>query len=300
MTLGWAPWKRAAMSASRRRGLASRMIGTGRARVGSGASAGTRTAAAPRASASSMKVRPSARVPGSAANSQPGSTRRESAVKPRMSISPGVACPCTSMSAPSMRSLSRTRLFRGRAYRHEVPALRLRRLVRDRFDAQQRRHALDDAPDRRRRHPAGRRVAVRAGVRLGLVDYDEDRVARRVHRKGRDEGSEARIGGITLAELLLRRPGLAADEVARNVGGLAGAALDDEAHELADIVRGLLPDDAAAAERHAGVALHDGDGTIDAAVDEAGDAGDEMQRRHGDALAVGDGQRVDRLPVAGI
>ena len=82
---------------------ARRAASARQARPGSSVS----TATAPRATASSMKPRPSTRLPGSAANRKPGLTSRESAVRPRMSriaaAESGVRGPC----APSMSSVSR-------------------------------------------------------------------------------------------------------------------------------------------------------------------------------------------------
>ena len=85
MHRGWRSNRRAAMSASRRRGLASRMSGTGSARPASEGS--PRIATAPRARASSMNVRPSALLPGNAANRVRGRTVRESALSAAISTS---------------------------------------------------------------------------------------------------------------------------------------------------------------------------------------------------------------------
>ncbi len=56
--------------------------------------------------------------------------------------------------------------------------------------------ARDDPPDRRRDHPAGGGIAVRAGIRLRLVEHHVDGVARRVHREGAHEGGDVGVLGV--------------------------------------------------------------------------------------------------------
>ena len=82
---GCGPASAAAICASRRRGSGSRISGRGGTPCGQSVPCGASTATAPRATASAMNARPSARLPGSAANRSPGTTWRLSAVMPTTS-----------------------------------------------------------------------------------------------------------------------------------------------------------------------------------------------------------------------
>ena len=82
MVAGWSPAKAAAISAARRRGLASRNTTISGASGGSTASGAARIATAPRFTASATNEAPSALEPGSAANRKPGWTLRESSARP--------------------------------------------------------------------------------------------------------------------------------------------------------------------------------------------------------------------------
>src|SRR5690606_1307949 len=135
-----------------------------------------------------MKLRPSAFVPGSAANRKPRSTARESAVMPRISTSD--ASRLTTVVSPARRSFKRTRLLR-RVYRDQQIVHGLGRIDGQRRHPPQRGHALDDAPHGGRCDPAAGRIAEGLGVRLRLVAHDEHHVARIVHREHADERSEA-------------------------------------------------------------------------------------------------------------
>src|SRR5260370_1178268 len=68
---------------------------------------------------------------------------------------------------------------------------------------QQRRDAGNDLPSRRRRIPAGCRVAVRIGGGLRLVEQDGDEKARLVGRQPRHEGGEQLGLGIAPVDDLL-------------------------------------------------------------------------------------------------
>ena len=183
MQRGCAPKKRAAISARRRRGSGSRTSGTRQRRRGA-APGRPSTAAAPRAIASAMKRRPSARLPGSAANSQPGcdacANRRLSAgdldlASRRRGPSPQDRAARAAASGLSLAVVSPARAGRGREAGLDPAGPAVERLaleqplaepelgVRvDRRQAEQRADPADDPADRRRRGPAALRLAVGA------------------------------------------------------------------------------------------------------------------------------------------
>ncbi len=98
---GCAPKNRAASRANSRRGVSSRMTCTPAGRGPVAVPVGAIIAFAPRASASWMKARPSARAPGAAMNKYPGRTARESAVRPQTpSASRSIRLPAADIKPP--------------------------------------------------------------------------------------------------------------------------------------------------------------------------------------------------------
>ncbi len=130
------------------------------------------------------------------------------------------------------------------------------------------------------------------------VEQGDDDVARRVHREGGRERRDVDVLLVVAAELLLGGPGLAADAVARRVRLPAGARRDDHpqqrAHRVATCFRlkMRLPGTA-----WPGCDLEHRRRVPDAAVDDRGIGGREVERRDRDAVAEADRHRRDLAPV---
>src|SRR5579883_850555 len=202
------------------------------------AGSSVRTATAPRATASSTNLPPSARLPASAAKRKPGFTWRESAVMPRISGLPG-GMRVRGAWVPSMRSVSRNfPPLRAQGIDHQRTA-NFRRIFVHRLNSHQRRHALNDAADARRRRPTagGEAVGLLGAVRF--IDADHDEIARIGDREDADEGGEQFLAVVMTAIDLFGRAGFAADEIAGRRGEFAGALLDDEPQQAAHLGRGL-------------------------------------------------------------
>src|SRR5579883_1943173 len=296
---GCGAWKRAAISARRRRGLGSAMSATDGAASDAAASARPRssvsTATAPRLTASAMNRRPSSRAPGSAAKSQPGRTSRESAVRPRMS---GAAEAGRDAARSPFISSVRRKLFDLYAVDGERAA-NLGRVLVDRGDSEEGRHALDRMADDRRRGPAACREAVGFRRAVRLVDDGEDEVARIVDREGAEEGGQQRLMSVAVPRNLLCRSGLAADDIARRRREFAGALLDDEAHETPHVVGGAGRHHLLSRRDEAGRRLDDRRRMEDAAIDDGAGGDRELKRADRDAVAEGDRHRVDVMPRRG-
>src|ERR1051325_4129460 len=131
----------------------------------------------------------------------------------------------------SLQALDRQRLGHGR------------RCLIDRRNSQDRGDALDDAAGRRRRGPAGVRKTEALLVTVRLIDQRQYQITRIVHRKHADEIRQKLLFLIMPALVLLRRAGLPADDITWRRGQFRGAELDDEAHQLAHLLRGLFRDD---------------------------------------------------------
>src|SRR6059058_3752322 len=100
----------------------------------------------------------------------------------------------------------------------------------DRRDAQDRGDALDDAAGRRRHGPAGGRKTKALLVAVRLIDQGQYQISWIVHRKHSDEIRQKLLFLVMAALVLLRRAGLAADDITRRCGQFRGAEFDDEAH----------------------------------------------------------------------
>src|SRR5438477_7498195 len=145
------------------------MSTSSRSSDGSASAAGSsvRIATAPRAIASAAKLRPSCFVPGKAANRKPGSTFRESAVMPTISVSfnpagdPGGAG-TGAISSVSFKPLTLQSV-------DDQRPLDLRRGFVNRLHADQWRHALDYPAGCRGDCPAGGGITMArlVGVRFG-------------------------------------------------------------------------------------------------------------------------------------
>src|SRR5262249_58342223 len=143
--------KRAAIKARRRRGLASRTTATEPILSPRSTGASVRIATAPRANASGMKRRPSSLAPGRAAKRKPGSTARESAVRPSISVAGGPE-PAMISVVPFISSVRRKLLDLYAVDEERAPDIG--RALIDRRDAEERGDALHRAPDDGRRGPA--------------------------------------------------------------------------------------------------------------------------------------------------
>src|SRR5690606_27474890 len=67
---------------------------------------------------------------------------------------------------------------------------------------------------------------------LGLVEHDDDDVARLVHREGGGEGGDQRSAVVAAGAGLFRAAGLAADAETRRIGVAAGAVERDHPQHL--------------------------------------------------------------------
>src|SRR5579859_1692579 len=223
---GCGPCSSAASSARRRRGFSSTSTGTAASAWAAAPSASVRMAAAPRPIASAMKRRPSLATPGSATNSVPGETRRESAVIDRMSGSFAAARSASFGARAFMRSVSRNFGAHSGNIGGEG-TMDVGRLL-DRLKAQKWRHSGDDALHRRAGGPgagdeAVGRLRLVVPVAVRLVDDDVDQILRIVHREERDQRRQVAVVHVAAVDAdLLGCACLGADQIARHGGLLAG------------------------------------------------------------------------------
>src|SRR3972149_1132530 len=157
-------------------------------------------ATAPCATAWSMKARPSARVPGRAANRNPGATFRLSTARPRISVSSSTVGSMP-LADSFINSVSRNFFCPRVGADQKLFAFIHFGSGADRRDTQQRADLLDDPAHRRGGDPAAGGIVVRIGVALRFVDHDEYRIPRIVHGKRAGEGGDARIARILATSL---------------------------------------------------------------------------------------------------
>src|SRR4029079_3793245 len=243
------------------------------------------TATAPRLTASPMKSSPSNTAPLNAPKTLPRATLRWSIAKPVTSES-------ESMSARSRRrteSLLLRFVNEGQNLAHIGFAAHVR------GDDEHRRDPADGAADHRRDVPPGRGETVRVLGRLGLVEHDDDHIARVIHREHTREARDVDGLAVAAVDQLLRGAGLATDTVAGRIGFAAGALHHHQAEDGAHPVARVLAEHAAPrGQRMVPTALEDRRRIIDAAVEQGRIAHRELQRRDGDALTETDRHRLER------
>src|SRR6202047_841619 len=170
-----------------------------------------------------MKRAPSVLWPARAKNRAPGFTMRLSAGQPE----PTAASAGGSIVASSLNRSRSLMIFqsRRRVILRLLGCLRCRknkavgrRQIEARLDAQKRRNAGDHIAAGRHRVPAGGDETESFLQRLGLIEHDQELVARIVGRQDRGEGVEHALLGVVAVDDLLGGAGLAADVIALDVG----------------------------------------------------------------------------------
>src|SRR3712207_1293161 len=191
--------------------------------VPAGRSVSATTATAPAAKACGMKAVPSALLPGTATNTEPGATLRLSEASPD-TVSPakgpsrasGKRSPSAIPERAVMRSSGRNApraspRSPGAEAHHGGEGLDRR--IEIRRNVQHGGHPFHDGAGDGRCIPARRGKAVRLGQALRLVDDGEEQIARLVGGSDGHEGGQELVLGIAASDHFLGGAGLAAHEI---------------------------------------------------------------------------------------
>lgn len=170
---------------------------------------------------------------------------------------------------------------------HEVGNIDVAPLVRQ--HAQHRAGALDHALDHRRGGPGRSAQAESLGVALRFIHHRQHDVTGIIHGKCGRESRHQRTLVISAFFRLLGGTRLTAHPESLGVGAATCTRRNDHPQQLAHARAGGGGKDAMAFGHFIGVQFAQGGRAPDAAIDKGGIGAGEVQRRHGDTMAVGNG-----------